>query len=70
MSWFKRNGTKALGSATAAIGVLSAVEPAVLTTILGPQGPSYVMAAAGILTLLRGFQNTANINAQNPPVIR
>lgn len=64
MSWWKNHGTKIIGAATTAVGVLGAVDPAVLADALGPKGTSYAAALAGILTIIRGVQNT---NAQKQP---
>lgn len=64
MNWFKSHGTKIIGGATTALGVLGAVDPNVLAGVLGPQGMAYVAAVGGLLTILRGFQNSAN---QTPP---
>lgn len=64
MSWWTNHGTKIIGAATTAVGVLGAVDPAVLGAALGPKGTSYAAALAGILTILRGVQNT---NAQKSP---
>ena len=64
MSWWKNHGTKIIGGATTVVGVLGTVDPAVLASALGPKGVSYATAVAGILTILRGVQNT---NAQRPP---
>jgi hypothetical protein len=69
MSWWKSHGTKILGTATAAVGVLGTVDPTVLASTLGPKGISVLTGVAGILTILRGFQNTAN-QLQEPPTIR
>jgi hypothetical protein len=64
MSWWSNHGTKIIGAATTAVGVLGAVDPNVLGAALGPKGTAYAAALAGILTIIRGVQNT---NAQNPP---
>lgn len=64
MSWWASHGTKIIGATTAAVGVLGTVDPTVLAAALGPKGVSYATAVAGILTILRGIQNT---NAQKPP---
>lgn len=56
MSWFKNHGTKALGTATAVVGVLGGVNPAVVP----PSWAPWIMALAGLATIGRGFQNTAN----------
>jgi hypothetical protein len=58
MSIFNDHGTKLLGGLTTAVGVLGSVDPAILQSIVGANGMSYFTAFAGILTILRGFQNT------------
>ena len=65
MSLFRNHGTKLLGVVTTLIGTLSAADPAVLISALGNRGLSYLMALSGILTILRGLQNT---NAQKTDV--
>jgi len=66
MSLFATPGTKLLGTATAVIGVLGTVDPTALAAAIGPRGVAGLTAFAGILTILRGFQNSAN----QPPTIR
>ena len=65
MSWWKSHGTKILGSATAVVGVLGTVDPTALTGAIGEKGVGVLTGLAGILTILRGFQNSAN--QQTPP---
>lgn len=60
MNFLRDHGTKLLGGLTTAVGVLGTVDPAVLNDALGQKGVSYLAGIAGILTILRGFQNTAN----------
>jgi len=67
MSLFKDHGTKILGAVTTLIGALSASEPTLLIAALGQKGVSYLMALSGILTILRGLQNTKNQSKENPP---
>lgn len=66
MNWWKDHGTKILGAATAATQVIQATDPTVLATAIGPQGLNYVGAFLGIMTIIRGVQNTNAINAQAP----
>lgn len=61
-----KNGTKWIGGLMTASAVLSGIDPSVLP----PSWLPWFMGIAGLLMLLRGAVNTANINAQNPPVIR
>jgi hypothetical protein len=60
MSLFKNHATKLLGTLTAVVGALGAVDPTVLTGALGEKGIGVLTGVAGILTILRGFQNSAN----------
>jgi hypothetical protein len=60
MSLFANHGTKLLGTATAVIGALGAIDPVVLTQAIGQRGVAGLTALAGIFTILRGFQNSAN----------
>lgn len=60
MSLFSDHGTKLLGSVTALVGALGAVDPTVLTGAIGQKGVAGLTALAGILTILRGFSNSAN----------
>lgn len=60
MNWWKDHGTKILGAATAATQVIAATDPTVLASAIGPQGMNYVGAFLGFMTVLRGFQNSAN----------
>ena len=66
MSLFKKHGTKLLGAATTVAGVVGAIDPLVLNEMLGPKGVSYLTGFMGILTILRGFQNSANQQPQPP----
>lgn len=64
MSLFKNHATKLLGTATAIVGMLGTVDPTALTDAIGQKGVGVLTGIAGILTILRGFQNSAN---QPPP---
>jgi len=70
MNWWKSHGTKILGAATAVTSVVQATDPTVLAAAVGPQGLSYLSAFLGIMTIVRGVQNTNAINAQQgtPPM--
>jgi hypothetical protein len=61
---FKDHGTKLLGGLTTVIGAIGSIDPAVLQSIFGTNGMAYFTTFAGILTVLRGFQNT---KTQGPP---
>lgn len=54
----KDHGTKLIGGLTTAVGVVGSLDPTVLQSLIGANGMSYFTALAGILTILRGFQNT------------
>lgn len=69
MNWWKDHGTKLLGAATAATQVIQATDPTVLAAAIGPKGLNYVGAFLGFMTVLRGFQNTANQQPGLPPPI-
>lgn len=60
MNLFKDHGTKLIGGLTTLVGLFGAIDPTVLQATIGDKGMSYVVGAAGILTILRGFQNSAN----------
>ena len=70
MNWWKDHGTKLLGAATAVTQVVQATDPLVLAAAIGPKGLNYLGAFLGIMTIVRGVQNTNTINARNPPIIR
>lgn len=65
MSLLRDHGTKVLGTATAIVGMLGTVDPTVLTGAIGQKGVGVLTGIAGILTILRGFQNSAN-QSQSP----
>jgi hypothetical protein len=56
------NGTKYIGAAMTILGAIAAANP----DTLGKYGPAIIMIAGGLLTVLRGFQNSAN-NASSKP---
>lgn len=59
MSYWKDHGTKIIGSATALLGAVTTVNPDFLSGIFGPKAPAIATAVAGILTIIRGFTNSA-----------
>lgn len=65
MNWWKDHGTKILGAATAATQVIQATDPTVLAAAIGPKGLNYVGAFLGIMTILRGVQNTKSLAPQS-----
>lgn len=60
MGLFSNHGTKLIGAATTIVGALGALDPTVLVDTFGQKGVAGLTAFAGILTILRGFQNSAN----------
>lgn len=56
MNPLPNHGTKILGAIMTILGAVAAAAP----DTLGKYGPAIVMAAGGLLTILRGFQNTTN----------
>lgn len=59
---WKEHGTKIIGGATAVLGVVAAMTPQQLVDTFGQNAPGVVMAALGLLTVLRGFTN-AKVNS-------
>lgn len=59
------HGTKVLGALATASAVISRIDP----TVLPPSWIPYVGGFLGLMTLVRGFINTKNINAQNQPQV-
>ncbi len=57
---WKDHGTKIIGTVGSAVSILAAADPTAVAALLGNRAPFYVTAALSILTVLRGFQNTAN----------
>ncbi len=69
MNLWTDHGTKLLGAFTTLLGLITAAAPDTLTSIFGPKGPAIAVAAGGLLTILRGFQNSAKQpEAVTPPV--
>lgn len=52
------HGTKILGVIIALLGSLTLLTPDQLQAIFGEDGPRIAVTIAGLLTVLRGFQNT------------
>lgn len=55
---FKDHGTKIIGAVTTVIGMAATLTPDQLAALFGPKAPAAAMAVMGILTILRGFQNS------------
>lgn len=60
MDFLKNHGTKVLGTVGTVASVLATADPAAVTDLLGNRGPYIVTAVLSFLTILRGFQNSAN----------
>ena len=58
-----KHGTKIIGMAGMVLTAVSAIDPA----LLPPAATPYILGAGFLLTLLRGFVNTQNINAEQGP---
>jgi hypothetical protein len=73
--WWTDHGTKIIGFATAAIGVLEYVDDQTIKAVEFVAGPHYgpivshgLVAASGLLAARRGFLNTAKkkLEAEQP----
>jgi len=60
------HGTKVLGVCMTIAGAVSVADP----NTMGKYGPAIVMIAGGILTALRGFQNSSNQPDVLPPPVQ
>lgn len=58
---FANHGTKIIGAVSTVIGVAATLTPEQLTALFGPQAPSVAMTVMGILTIMRGFQNSGTL---------
>lgn len=63
-TFYKEHGTKLIGWVVSVVGALSAVDPALLQLVLGHRGLAIFTAVAGLLTVLRGKQNTKVIKGE------
>lgn len=61
MEFFKNHGTKVLGFVGATVAVLAVADPEIVG---GPTAIKYYLLAQSILTVWRGFFNTAQIEKQ------
>lgn len=57
---WKDHGTKILGALGTLTGIFAGADPAAVTGLLGDRGPGIVMSVLSLLTILRGFTNSAN----------
>lgn len=60
MNPLPNHGTKILGAVITVLGAVVAASPEVLTNLFGQYAPGIAVMAGGLLTVLRGFQNTTN----------
>jgi hypothetical protein len=58
---WKNHGTKVIGAVGTLASILGAADPSLVAGLLGQSGPFYVTAALSILTVLRGFQNSKQV---------
>lgn len=58
---WKEHGTKILGVVLTAIGTAATLSPEQSLALLGHRGPGIVLAASGILAVIRGLQNSGKI---------
>ncbi len=66
MNLLSNHGTKLIGAAMTIVGAVAAADPATL----GKYGPAIIMIAGGLLTVLRGFQNSSSTPILPPPVTK
>lgn len=64
MKLWQNHGTKIIGGAVTVLGTVAAVDPA-LVTALGPKAQAVAVIAGGLLTILRGIQNTKKQEQQS-----
>lgn len=70
MNLWSDHGTKLLGTFITVLGAITAAAPDTLTAIFGARAPAIAVAAGGLLTILRGFQNSANQPQVLPPPVK
>lgn len=56
---FQDHGTKIIGAVSTVIGMAATLTPDQLTQLFGAKAPAIAMAVMGVLTILRGFQNSS-----------
>jgi len=71
MNLWKNHGTKILGTLITVLGIFTTVSQDTLTSLFGTHGPAVAVVIGGLLTFLRGFQNTTAAQDKaallNPP---
>jgi hypothetical protein len=58
---FNEHGTKILGVVVTVLGLVVGLAPDQLTALFGERAPGIVMALGGVLTVLRGLQNSGTL---------
>jgi hypothetical protein len=59
--FFRQNGTKIIGYVTIAAGFIAVADPALVSSLLGPNATRWALLVSGLLTAIRGHTNTAAI---------
>lgn len=58
---FSEHGTKILGVVVTVLGLVVTLTPDQVTALLGTHGAGAIMAISGVLTVLRGLQNSGTL---------
>lgn len=61
IAFLNNHGTKVIGYITIAAGFLATADPALVGELLGERWQRWALLIAGLLTALRGHQNSARI---------
>lgn len=61
MNFLRENGTKILGVIVTLLGSLLLLTPDELSAIFGEHAPRVGVIIGGLLTILRGFQNSGQL---------
>lgn len=64
LQWLNDNGTKVIGYTTIALGFIATADKELVTGLLGESFPRWALLLTGLLTALRGHQNTARITKE------
>jgi hypothetical protein len=59
-----QHGTKIVGYVTVALGFIAVADPALIGDTLGGNWQKWALLISGVLTAVRGHQNTARINKE------
>jgi hypothetical protein len=63
--FLENHATKIIGYITIAAGFLATADPALVGELLGDKWQKWALLIAGMLTAMRGHQNTARINKES-----